>query len=89
MKDLHAISMFYGILIRIYADNSIKVPHFHASYRGYNAVFGLDGQLVGGEMPAKQQAYINAWALLREEELFANWTLALREEKLHDIAPLR
>ena len=89
MKDLHAISMFYGILIRLYADAESKVPHFHASYRGYNAAFGMDGKLMDGDMPAKQQAYIKAWALLREEELFANWTLALHEENLHDITPLR
>lgn len=89
MRDMHAISMFYGILIRLYVDDVIKMPHFHAAYRGYNAAFGMDGKLIDGDMPAKQQAYIKAWALLREEELFANWTLALHEENLHDITPLR
>ena len=89
MRDMHAISMFYGILIRLYADDTIKTPHFHAFYRGYNAAFGMDGKLIDGDMPARQQAYIKAWALLREEELFANWTLALHKENLHNITPLR
>lgn len=89
MQDLRAISMFYGIIIRMYTDDAIKTPHFRVSYRGYNAVFDLQSNLMDGDMPAKQQAYIKAWALLREEELFANWMLALHEEKLHDIAPLR
>lgn len=39
MQDLRAISMFYGIIIRMYTDDAIKTPHFRVSYRGYNAVF--------------------------------------------------
>ena len=91
MRDMHAISMFYGILIRLYADAAIKVPHFHASYRGYNAAFDMNERQAyrWRDMPAKQQAYIKAWTLLREEELFAKWTLALHEENLHNITPLR
>ena len=39
------ISMFYGILIRMYwQDNDHhKVPHFHAYYGDNEAVFTFDG----------------------------------------------
>ena len=82
--------MFCGIIIRMYIDDdAIKTPHFRASYRGYNAAFDLEGNIIDGDMPAKQQAYITAWALLHEEELPANWTLATKKEELFKITPLR
>ena len=48
------ISMFYGIIIRMYNNGEHNPPHFHATYRGQNAVFDLDGELIEGNMPTKQ-----------------------------------
>ena len=30
-----AISMFYGIIIKMYNNGEHNPPHFHASYQGY------------------------------------------------------
>ena len=85
------ISMFYGIVIRMYWRDTDrhKMPHFHAYYGDDEAVFTLDGELLSGSMPHKQSAYIKAWALLHEDELKANWELAYRHEETYKIEPLR
>ena len=64
-------------------------PHFHATYQGYNAVFNMDGELTDGEMPKRQLKLISAWAELHRDELLANWELALGEQPLYKIEPLR
>lgn len=38
------ISMFFGIIIRMYNTGEHNPPHFHASYQGYNAVFNMDDE---------------------------------------------
>lgn len=85
-----SISMFYGIIIRMFNNKrEHNPPHFHASYQGYNAVFNMDGELTEGDMPKPQQKYIAAWAEIHKDELLANWELAVNEQPLYSIAPLR
>lgn len=83
------ISMFYGIMIRMYNNNEHNPPHFHAQYQGHNAVFDMDGNLTDGEMPKAQIKLIVAWAEIHREELLANWELAIQEEPLYKIEPLK
>lgn len=84
------ISMFFGIIIRMFNNGSEhNPPHFHAKYQDYSATFTLDGELKEGEMPKAQKKYITAWAELHKDELFANWELAMNEEPLFKIDPLR
>lgn len=83
------ISMFYGIMIRMYNNNEHNPPHFHAQYQGHNAVFDMDGNLTDGEMPKAQIKLIAAWAEIHHDELLANWELAINEEPLYKIEPLR
>ncbi|MFR1804371.1 MAG: DUF4160 domain-containing protein [Oscillospiraceae bacterium] len=40
-------------------------------------------------MPKKQMKYITAWADIHKDELLANWTLAIEEQPLYKIDPLR
>ena len=82
------ISMFYGIIIRMYNNGEHNPPHFHASYQGYNSVFNLEGELIDGEIPSKQAKLISAWVELHRDELIANWELAITEQPLYKIEPL-
>ncbi len=82
------ISMFYGIVIRMYNNGEHNPPHFHAFYQDYKATFNLDGELTKGEMPLKQRKLIAAWAELHKEELLANWGFAINDEPLYKINPL-
>lgn len=54
------LSMFYGIIVRMYNSGKHNPPHFHASYQGYNAVFDFEGEITEGDMPKKQQKFIAA-----------------------------
>lgn len=85
------ISMFFGILIRMYFSDTDKhkMPHFHAFYAGSEAVFSLEGELIAGSFPGKQAAFVRAWALLHNEELIADWALAVNDEEVFRIDPLR
>ncbi len=85
------LSMFLGILIKMnWKDiKQHNMPHFHASYGEHNAVFSLDGELISGDFPKRQRAFIKAWALLHEDELAANWKLAVDGEETFRIDPLK
>ena len=85
------ISMFYGILMKMYREQGGKhnMPHIHAEYADYEAVFDFAGNLLEGELPRKQCKYVEAWILLHEEELYANWKLLQEGEQFFKIKPLR
>ena len=81
--------MFYGIIIRMYSNGEHNPPHFHAIYQEYRATFNMDGELLEGDMPRKQCKLISAWTEIHKDELLANWELAMSEQPLYKIAPLR
>lgn len=85
------LSMFYGILIKMnWRDTGKhKMPHFHAYYGDAEAVFDLNGDIVEGTFPKKQAAYVKAWAFLHEDELLADWKLAVNGEEVFRIDPLK
>ena len=85
------ISLFLGILIKMnWRDiGQHNKPHFHAYYGEYEAVFALNGEIITGDFPARQGAYVKAWALMREEDLLANWKLAVNGEETFRIDPLK
>lgn len=83
-----AISMFYGIVIRMIFDDH-NPPHFHAVYQDFEGSFDLDGNMINGDIPRKQRNLILAWATLHHDELVANWSLAKNRETPYKIEPLR
>ena len=48
-----------------------KLPHLHAEYGNFDAVFDLESNMLAGRMPNKQQKMIQAWILIHQEELKA------------------
>lgn len=85
------ISMFYGIIIRMYLiDNQHhNSPHLHAKYAEFEASIGIDtGEIIVGELPRKQLRLVQAWVELHRDELMADWELAGNGENPYNIAPL-
>ena len=73
------ISMFYGILIKMFFKDvdKHKLPHIHAEYQGESAVYSIpEGDLLGGKMPPSKQKIIVAWIEIHKEDLLADWELA-------------
>ena len=85
------ISMFYGIIIRMFcAPKEHNPPHFHAYYQEYKALIDIDTcEVIEGNLPKKQLKLVLAWAELRKEELLADWTLAMNSELPFKIDPLK
>lgn len=85
------ISMFYGIIIRLYLlDNRHHhLPHIHARYAEFEASIGIgEGDVLAGELPRKQLRLVLAWIELHREELLADWELAANGETPYKIDPL-
>lgn len=85
------ISMFYGIIIRMYfAPGEHNPPHFHAYYNEHRVTVSLGTlELLEGSLPKKQLRLVQAWAELHSDELWGNWRLAMNGETLYRIAPLQ
>ena len=86
------ISMFYGIIISMYYfDNKQhKIPHIHVKYQGEEAVFSIpDGKILSGEMKTNKRKLVEAWILIHEDELMADWELAINGEEIFKIDPLK
>lgn len=85
------LSMFYGILIRMYkeANTQHKLGHIHAGYGEYEGVFDFDGNLLEGNLPKKQKSLVVAWIALHKDELEANWQLLIENEPFYKIEPLK
>ena len=86
------ISMFYGIIIRMYAlDNKqYHLQHIHLEYAEAEAVFQIpDGELLEGILPNKQYKLVQAWMVLHADELMADWKLVISGSTPYKIEPLK
>jgi Domain of unknown function (DUF4160) len=85
------ISMFYGIIIRLYLlDNTHHhTPHIHAKYAEFEASISiLEGDILAGQLPRKQLRLVQAWIELHQDELKADWDIAVSGELPYKIEPL-
>jgi hypothetical protein len=85
------ISMFFGIIIRMYfAPSEHQPPHFHAYYAEHKATVDIRTcEMLEGDLPKKQRKLVLAWAELHQEELMANWKLVMNGEEPFKINPLQ
>lgn len=75
-----AISMFYGILVRMFFRDTDrhKLPHFHAEYQGKHAAYSIrDGAVLAGSLPPNKHKLVVAWIEIHRDELLADWELAV------------
>ena len=65
------------------------VPHIHADYQGQVAVYSIiDGKLLAGELPIKKHKLVVAWIEIHQEDLLADWALAVNGRKPFSIRGL-
>ena len=86
------LSMFYGIIIRMYFfdDKEHHMPHLHAEYAENRAVFSIgDGEVLAGALPPGKVRLVQAWIEIHREELLADWQLAVIGEEVFKIEPLK
>jgi len=86
------ISMFYGIIIRMYFfDNQQhSLPHIHVHYQEHNAIIEIpSGTIIEGKLPKSKQKLVDAWIEIHRDELVADWELAINGEPIFKIDPLK
>lgn len=86
------ISMFFGIIVSMfYLDNKKhKAPHIHISYQGIEAVIAIpSGELLEGNIKPAKLKLVQAWVEIHNEELMADWELAVKGQPVFKIEPLR
>jgi len=69
------IARFYGIVIKMYFSQSEHgVPHFHAIYGEYNAVFDIQAlEMLEGDLPLRAQRLVREWGAQYQQELLRMW----------------
>ena len=84
------ISRFAGMIIRMFFNDIGRhnKPHVHVFFDDYNAVIGLDGELLAGNIPHKKMTIVQAWILLREDELYTAWNNAVRNMPFEKVKPI-
>ena len=85
------ISMFYGIIVRLYfAPGEHNPPHFHAYYNEFKASVDIRTcEIIEGNFPRRQRKLVLAWAELHQEELMADWQLVMNGENPFKISSLQ
>jgi len=85
------LSLFYGIIVRMYmeASGKHKKPHVHAEYSGEKVVIALDGEILEGAIPTNKMKLLEAWMEIHKEDLEANWKLLSSGEQYFRIDPLK
>lgn len=85
------ISMFFGIIIRMYyAPKEHNPAHIHAYYQDYKIIIGIHNcEVIDGYFPVRQLRLIQAWIEIHKDELLADWALCQNGEKPFQIEPLK
>lgn len=84
--------MFYGIIVLMYFfDNKKhKRPHIHAQYGEDEAVIEIpSGIVLEGTLKSSKLKLVQAWIEIHQDELMANWKLAVEGSEVFKIDPLK
>lgn len=63
--------------------------HIHIKYNEYKAVYNLEGTILEGKLPNKQQKLVEAWIFIHQEELQTLWDLIQEQGEYFKIDPLK
>lgn len=82
------ISVFFGIVIRMYYDEHAP-PHVHVEYQAKKALVDFRGNVVRGDLESRTALrLVREWIDLRHDELAEDWELATAGKEMKKIAPL-
>lgn len=87
ISDVPEISRFYGIIIRMLA-NEHAPPHFHAWYGDLEASVPIRDGVVTGQFPATARGLVLEWCDRYKDELLANWERLRAGKPPRPIPPL-
>jgi len=86
------ISMFYGVIVLMYYYDNRRhnLPHIHVKYGDEEAVISIpNGEIIEGSIRRAKLKLVQAWIEIHQENLMANWELAVNGQAVFKIEPLR
>ncbi len=86
------ISMFYGVIVLMYYFDNKKhrQPHIHVQYSDEEAVISIpDGTVLEGTLKSAKLKLVQAWIEIHQEDLMADWRLAVNGQAVFKIDPLK
>jgi hypothetical protein len=86
------ISMFYGVIVLMYYYDNRRhnLPHIHIKYGDEEAVISIpNGEIIEGSIRSAKLKLVQAWIEIHQENLMANWELAINGQAVFKIEPLR
>ncbi len=85
------ISMFFGIIIRMYfGPKEHNPPHIHVYYQNFSCTIDINTcELLEGYLPTKQLRIVLGWIEIHKDSLAANWSLCQNGENPFSIEPLK
>ncbi len=84
--------MFYGLIVSMYFQDNRqhKSPHIHVKFQDEEAIFKIpDGSLLAGNLPSAKAKLVSAWIEIHQDELMADWELAVSGQHPYKIDPLK
>ena len=74
-----------------YFDNKKhNLPHIHVKYQEQEAVFTIpNGNIIEGSIKSNKRKLVEAWIEIHQEELMADWDLAINGNSIFKIEPLK
>jgi hypothetical protein len=86
------ISMFYGVIVLMYYYDNRRhnLPHIHVKYGDEEAVISIpNGEIIEGSIRSAKLKLVQAWIEIHQENLMANWELAINGQAVFKIEPLK
>ena len=86
------ISMFYGIIVMMYYFDNRRhhEPHIHVEFSGEEAVISIpDGEVIEGSIRSNKLKLVQAWIEIHQDDLMADWKLAINGQPVFKIEPLK
>lgn len=84
--------MFYGVIVLMYYFDNKKHhrPHIHVEYSDDEAVVSIpDGGVIEGSLRTAKLKLVQAWIEIHQDELMADWRLAVNGQPVFKIEPLK
>ena len=89
---MRVISMFYGVIVLMYYFDNRRhhQPHIHVQHGDEEAVISIpDGNIMEGSIRSAKLKLVQAWVEIHQDELMADWQLAVNGQPVFKIEPLR
>jgi hypothetical protein len=81
-----------GMIIYMYPFDNERhnVPNIHVKYQREFTVISIpEAEIINGKLPGKKLDLVRAWIHIHEEDLIANWDLAVNGQAPYSLDPLK